>query len=66
MYFEFYHQDILANNYLKRLKVEPVTLKSSLIKVSFQGENLGLTIDFLNKYLQSYLGNDLSKKNNIA
>ncbi len=66
MYFEFYHQDILANNYLKRLKVAPVTLKSSLIKVSFQGENLGLTIDFLNKYLQSYLGNDLSKKNSIA
>jgi tyrosine-protein kinase Etk/Wzc len=66
MYFEFYHQDILANNYLKRLKVAPVTLKSSLIRVSFQGENLGLTIDFLNKYLQSYLGNDLSKKNSIA
>ena len=66
MYFEFYHQDILANNYLKKLKVAPVTLKSSLIKVFFQGENLGLTIDFLNKYLQSYLGNDLSKKNSIA
>jgi tyrosine-protein kinase Etk/Wzc len=66
MYFEFYHQDLLANNYLKRLKVEAVSLKSSLIKVSFQGENIGLTIDFLNKYLQSYLGDDLSKKNKIA
>jgi capsular exopolysaccharide synthesis family protein len=65
-YFMFYHQDILANNYLHRLKVEPVSLKSSLILVSFQGENLGLTIDFLNKYLQSYLGDDLSKKNLTA
>ena len=66
MYFVFYHQDLLSNNYLKRLKVEPVSLKSSLIKVSFHGENLGLTIDFLNKYLQSYLGEDLSKKNRTA
>lgn len=66
IYFEFYHQDILANNYLKRIQVTPVSLKSSLIKVSFEGENLGLTIDFLNKYLQAYLGEDLSKKNKIA
>jgi tyrosine-protein kinase Etk/Wzc len=66
MYFELYHQDVQANNYLKRLKVAPVSLKSSLIKVSFQGENIRLTIDFLNKYLQTYLGDDLSKKNKIA
>jgi tyrosine-protein kinase Etk/Wzc len=65
-YFQFYHSDLLANNYLKRLKVEPVSLKSSLIKVSFQGENIGLTIEFLNKYLQTYLGEDLTKKNKIA
>lgn len=66
IYFEFYHQDILANNYLKRIQVTQVSLKSSLIKVSFEGENLELTIDFLNKYLQAYLGEDLSKKNKIA
>ncbi len=63
MYFTFYHQDMLASNYLNKLKVEPVSLKSSLIKVSFQGENRDLTIDFLNKYLQIYLDDDLSKKN---
>jgi tyrosine-protein kinase Etk/Wzc len=66
MYFVFYHQDILASNYLNKLKVEPVSLKSSLIKVSFQGQNRELTIDFLNKYLQIYLDDDLSKKNKIA
>jgi capsular exopolysaccharide family len=66
MYFVFYHQDILSNDYLKRLKVEPVSLKSSLIMVSFEGENIGLTIDFLNKYLQTYLGDNLSKKNLTA
>lgn len=66
MYFVFYHQDMLASSYLSQLKVEPVSLKSSLIKVSFQGENIDLTIDFLNKYLQTYLGDDLSKKNKMA
>jgi tyrosine-protein kinase Etk/Wzc len=66
LYFEFYHQDLLANDYLRRLKVEAVSLKSSLIQVSFHGQNMGLTIDFLNKYLQAYLGDDLSKKNKIA
>lgn len=65
-YFELYHQDLLAKAYLKKLKIEPVSLKSSLIKVSFQGENLGLAIDFLNRYLQAYLDDDLSKKNKIA
>ncbi len=66
MYFVFYHQDILASDYLNKLKVEPVSLKSSLIKVSFQGQNRELSIDFLNKYLQIYLDDDLSKKNKIA
>jgi capsular exopolysaccharide synthesis family protein len=65
-FFEFYHQDLLSQQYLKRLKVEPVSSKSSLIKVSFQGENMGLTIDFLNNYLQAYLYDDLAKKNKIA
>lgn len=66
MYFTFNHQDELASEYLNKLKVEPVTLKSSLIKISFHGENRDLTIGFLNKYLQTYLDDDLSKKNKIA
>jgi tyrosine-protein kinase Etk/Wzc len=65
-YFSFKHQDLLAQEYLKKIKVEPVSIKSSLLKVSFQGENTGLTIDFLNQYLQAYLDFNLSKKNKIA
>jgi tyrosine-protein kinase Etk/Wzc len=65
-YFEFYHQDLLAQEYLGRLKVEPVSVRSSLIKVTFQGENIDLTIDFLNSYLRTYLDEDLAKKNKIA
>ncbi len=66
MYFEFYHLDLLSQSFLRRLKVEPVSVKSSLIQVSFQGENVGLTIDFLNKYIKTYLDDNLSKKNQIA
>ena len=66
LYFEFYHLDLLAKEYLERLKVEPVSIKSSLINVAFEGNNIGLTIDFLNKYLQYYLDGNLEKKNKIA
>lgn len=65
-YFEFYHTDYLTRSYLKRLRVEPVSIRSSLIKVFFSGENKRLTIDFLNKYIQSYLDENLAKKNKIA
>jgi capsular exopolysaccharide synthesis family protein len=65
-YFEFYHIDFLTTEYLGRLKVEPVNLKSSLINVSFQGRNINLTIDFLNRYLQNYLDDNLTKKNKIS
>lgn len=65
-YFEFYHQDLLAQQYLKRLKVEPASVKSSLIRVSIQGENIELIIDFLNSYLKAYLDEDVNKKNKIA
>jgi len=65
-FFVLYHIDQLTKSYLNRLKVEPVSIRSSLIKIFFQGENLDLTIDFLNKYVQNYLDANLEKKNRIA
>ena len=65
-YFEFYHLDQLTKQFLGRLVVEPVSIRSSLINVKLKGENLGLTIDFLNRYLETYLDDNLSKKNKIA
>lgn len=65
-YFEFYHLDQLTKSYLKRLKVEPVSIRSSLISLFFHGENRRLTIDFLNNFVQSYLDENLAKKNKIA
>ena len=65
-FFVFYHLDRLTKEYLGRLTVEPVSTRSSLINVRFQGKNIRLTIDFLNKYLQEYLDENLAKKNKIA
>jgi tyrosine-protein kinase Etk/Wzc len=65
-FFEFYHLDYLSQQYLGRLVATPVNIKSSLIKVSFQGKNQRLTIDFMNKYLQAWLDDNLSKKNTFA
>lgn len=66
LFFEFYHLDQITKQYLKNLTIEPVSTRATLIKVSFQGENLALTVDFLNKYLQTYLDDNLAKKNKIA
>lgn len=65
-YFEFYHLDLLGQQYLKKLKTEQLNIKSSLINVRFKGENIGLTIDFLNRFLETYLDDNLSKKNKIS
>ncbi len=65
-YFEFYHLDELSLRYLDNIEVKPVSIRSSLINVSFRGKNLDLTVDFLNKYLQNFLDDNLAKKNKIS
>jgi riboflavin synthase alpha subunit len=46
--------------------VTPVTIRSSLINISLRGENMNLTIDFLNKYIQHFLDDNLAKKNKMS
>jgi len=65
-YFEFYHLDDLSKQYLENIEVKPVSIRSSLLNVRFQGKNLDLTIDFLNRYLETFLDDNLSKKNKIS
>ncbi len=65
-YFELYNIERLTLQYLKRLIAEPANVKSSLINVYFRGENLNLSIAFLNRYLSTYLNDNLAKKNKIA
>ena len=65
-YFVFYHIDQLSRQYFGGIEVSPVSLRSSLINVKFRSKNLDLTIDFLNRYLQTFLDDNLSKKNKIS
>ena len=65
-YFEFYHLEDLSKHYLENIEVKPVSIRSSLLNVRFQGKNLDLTIDFLNRYLETFLDDNLSKKNKIS
>jgi len=65
-YFTFRHLDYLAKEYLGTLKVEKVSPLATIIKIQFRGRNLEKTISFLNRYVSTFLEDNLSKKNKIA
>jgi tyrosine-protein kinase Etk/Wzc len=65
-YFIFNHLDYLAKDYLKRLEIEKASPLASIIKIKFTESNLDKTISFLNRYLTSFLEQNLAKKNNVA
>ena len=65
-YFVLYNLDDLARSYLDKIEVKAVTLRSSLINISLQGKNSDLTINFLNIYIQTFLDDNLSKKNKMS
>ena len=65
-YFKFNHLDLLAKAYLKKLKVEKASPLASIINIKFSESNLDKTITFLNRYLNSFLNQNLDKKNNVA
>ena len=65
-YFKFNHLDYLANGYLKKLEIEKVSPLASIINVKFSESNLDKTITFLNRFLNSFLEENLAKKNNMA
>jgi len=65
-YFKFNHLDFLAKGYLRKLEVEKASPLGSIINIKFSENNLDKTITFLNRYLNSFLEDNLSKKNNVA
>ena len=65
-YFQFRHLDYLAKDYLGSLKIEKVSPLASIINIRFRGQNRAKTISFLNRYLNSFLEDNLAKKNKIA
>jgi hypothetical protein len=61
-YFKFNHLDLLAKAYLKKLKVEKASPLASIINIKFSESNLDKTITFLNRYLNSFLNQNLIKE----
>jgi len=65
-YFRFNHLDFLAKGFLKKLKIDKASPLASIINIKFSESNLDKTITFLNRYLNSFLEDNLDKKNNVA
>jgi tyrosine-protein kinase Etk/Wzc len=65
-FFRFQHLDYLSKDYLGTIKVERVSPLASILRIRFRGNNQEKTIAFLNKYLNSFLEDNLAKKNKIA
>ena len=65
-YFKLNHLDLLSKEYLKKLEIEKATPLASIINVRFAENNLDKTITFLNRYLNTFLDENLTKKNNMA
>ena len=65
-YFSFRHLDFLAKEYLHNLKVEKVSPLASILQIKFQGQNPDKTMSFLNTFLDSFLEENLEKKNKMA
>jgi tyrosine-protein kinase Etk/Wzc len=65
-YFELFNIEELAKFYLKNLKIEPVSVLASIISLQFTGTIIDKSISFLNSYVNSFLDNNLAKKNKTA
>jgi capsular exopolysaccharide synthesis family protein len=56
----------LIESFSGRLKVEPVSKKSTIVKISLQSINVAKDIDFLNKLAEVFQNTSLEKKNKEA
>ena len=66
IYFMRHNREKLIDSYSSRLKVEPASRKGTIVKISLEGTNKTMDIDFLNKLTEIFLRNSLDKKNQEA
>lgn len=65
-YFEFYHLGYLTKEYYRRLSAMVLSSMSSIINITFSGENVDKIITFLDTYLNTYFEESLNRKNKTA
>ena len=66
LYFYMHNTNFLTFDYQSYLTVEPISQKSSIIRVSLKGTNYYRITDFLNMLTSVFLDRNLQKKNNAA
>ena len=66
LYFIYHNRRKLVESYIKRLRVNPVSKKGSIVRISLEGTNKTEDLAFLNKLSELFLNISLDKKNNEA
>lgn len=66
MYFQFRSKESLISDFAGRLKFTYVVEGSSVLQVSLQSETFERDVDFINKLSESFLRDNLERKNEAA
>lgn len=66
MQFMIHSQKKLVESFSKQLKVDEVSKLGTIVKISLEGTNKTMNMDFLNKLTEIFLINSLDKKNQEA
>ena len=65
-YFMVHSRDHLVASYKSRLTASPASKEGTIIKLSLEGTNTRMDIDFLAELMQVFLDNNLERKNQEA
>ena len=66
LYFTFYSSRKLVEDYIKRLKIDPVSKKGTIVKIGLEGTNKIQDLAFLDKLTENFVNISLEKKNSEA
>ena len=66
LYFKFRNKESLIADFTSRLKFNYVTEGSSVLEISLVSQNPDRDVDFINKLCETFLSNNLERKNDAA
>jgi tyrosine-protein kinase Etk/Wzc len=66
IYFVFQSHDMLIESYRSRLKAATASKDGTIVKLSLDGPNRKMDIDFLNTLIEVFINNNLDQKNQEA
>lgn len=66
LYFKFRNKESLVSDFTSRLKFNYVTEGSSVLEISLVSQNPDRDVDFINKLAETFLSNNLERKNDAA